>query len=77
MTYSGAGRAGAHYASQTTGSDIAADRVVAGDVVDYLDLPLERYHWPTSNLAHGTIKVGIGLLLVDVWQRRSTAACSQ
>jgi signal peptidase II len=50
------------------------ERVVAGDVLDYLDFFLGPYHWPTFNLADVAINVGISLLLVDAWQRRSAAA---
>ena len=44
-----------------------ADRVRAGAVTDFIDLPL----WPTFNLADVAIVVGVLLLLLDVERSRS------
>jgi len=46
------------------------ERVLTGEVVDYLDLYVGRYHWPTFNLADIAINVGVGLLLLDAWRGR-------
>ncbi len=49
------------------------ERLLAGDVVDYLDVYVGAYHWPTFNLADVAINVGVGLLLLDAWQERGAA----
>lgn len=63
------------------------DRVVRGEVVDFLDVYasaprlaewLVRHfgtaHWPTFNLADSAIVVGAGLLLLDVLRPRAAGA---
>lgn len=49
------------------------ERLVAGEVVDYLDVYVGSYHWPTFNLADVAINVGVGLLLLDMWRRRPSS----
>jgi signal peptidase II len=46
------------------------ERLLAGEVVDYLDLYVGWYHWPTFNLADIAINVGVGLLALDAWRGR-------
>jgi signal peptidase II len=41
-----------------------ADRVRAGAVIDFVDLPL----WPTFNLADVAIVVGVAALVLVLWQ---------
>lgn len=41
------------------------DRVTTGQVVDFLDLHYETWHWPVFNLADSAISIGVVLLLVD------------
>lgn len=41
------------------------ERLLAADVVDYLDVYVGVYHWPTFNLGDTAITVGVGLLLLD------------
>lgn len=43
-----------------------ADRIRFGSVVDFLDLYVGRYHWPTFNLADSAIVVGAGFLILHV-----------
>jgi signal peptidase II len=43
------------------------ERLLVGDVVDYLDVYVGSYHWPTFNLADTAITAGISLLLLDVF----------
>ena len=42
------------------------DRVMAGQVTDFLELYLGDFHWPTFNLADTAIVIGSGLLLIDL-----------
>jgi signal peptidase II len=39
------------------------ERLIYGEVVDYLDFYLRNYHWPTFNTADVSICTGIGLYL--------------
>ena len=49
------------------------ERLLAGDVVDYLDVYVGPYHWPTFNLADTAISVGVGLILLEIlWGQRAT-----
>ena len=44
------------------------DRLVYGEVIDFLDVHLTRgYTWPTFNVADSAIVVGIGILMVEVF----------
>ncbi len=43
------------------------DRVVHGAVFDFLQFHLDRYYWPSFNLADSAIFVGVALLL---WENR-------
>lgn len=38
------------------------DRLVYGEVVDFLDFHLFSYHWPAFNIADSAITLGIGLM---------------
>ncbi len=49
------------------------ERLLAGDVIDYLDVYIGSYHWPTFNLADIAINVGTGLLLLDAWRESRPA----
>ncbi|HPW05327.1 MAG TPA: signal peptidase II, partial [Dokdonella sp.] len=51
-----------------------ADRVLRGQVVDFLDFHWRLAHWPAFNLADVTISAGaVCLLLAVVIQRGATA----
>ena len=41
------------------------DRLRFGEVIDFLDVYVESYHWPAFNIADSAIVVGVGLMLVD------------
>ncbi len=43
-----------------------ADRLRLGYVVDYLDLSIGRYHWPTFNLADSAITIGASMLALGL-----------
>lgn len=44
------------------------DRVRYGEVVDFIDVWIGRFHWPTFNVADSAICVGTGLLLLVLWR---------
>ena len=54
------------------------DRVRFGEVVDFLDVFVGRYHWPAFNVADSAITIGIALFVLGAWRereaRRRTAA---
>jgi signal peptidase II len=43
------------------------DRVVYGEVIDWLDFHLGTYTWPTFNVADSCIVVGVGILILEVF----------
>lgn len=49
------------------------DRVRVGEVIDFLDFYVGRYHWPAFNVADSAITVGITLLLLDLFLKRRSA----
>ena len=40
-----------------------ADRIRFGRVVDFIDVYVRGYHWPSFNLADSAIVVGAGFLI--------------
>ncbi len=46
------------------------DRIRYGEVVDFLDFYVGRYHWPAFNVADSCITTGIAILLLTVWVKR-------
>lgn len=40
------------------------DRLVHGYVIDFIDIYLPGYHWPTFNIADTAITIGVGLYLI-------------
>ena len=52
----------------------AFDRLISGQVTDFLELYIGPYHWPTFNLADSAIVIGSGLFLLDTFRSsRNTA----
>ena len=45
------------------------DRIAHGQVVDFLLVYLQRFHWPAFNVADSAITVGAALLIVDELRR--------
>ncbi len=45
------------------------DRYLIGEVIDFIDVYVEEYHWPAFNIADSAICVGVGLLLIDSFRR--------
>jgi signal peptidase II len=42
------------------------DRAYYGHVIDFIDLYVKNWHWPTFNLADSAICIGVVMLLLDV-----------
>lgn len=50
------------------------DRVRLGYVIDFIDVQLGSWHYPTFNVADAAICCGAGLLILDLIFNRKTAA---
>ncbi|MCS7315410.1 MAG: signal peptidase II [Bryobacterales bacterium] len=46
------------------------DRVVAGEVTDFLEFYLGSYRWPAFNLADSAISLGAAWIVLDLWRSR-------
>ncbi len=42
------------------------DRVRFGEVIDFIDLFYDRFHWPAFNIADSSITVGVFILLINL-----------
>jgi signal peptidase II len=49
------------------------DRIRLGEVIDFIDVHWYQYHWPAFNVADSAICVGVGLMLIDLWQEERQA----
>lgn len=50
------------------------DRLVIGEVVDFLDFFVSNWHWPAFNLADSAICLGVVILLIRQPKRRQAGA---
>jgi len=50
------------------------DRIVSGQVTDFLELYVGAYHWPTFNVADSAIVIGSGLFLIEMLRGKRQAA---
>jgi signal peptidase II len=50
------------------------DRLVWGQVTDFLEFHIGPYYWPTFNLADSAIVIGSGLFLLDTLRSKRQAA---
>jgi signal peptidase II len=48
------------------------DRLYQGYVVDFLDVFVKDYHWPTFNVADSFISIGVVLLIISIWRGKCT-----
>jgi len=46
------------------------DRVLFGNVIDFLDVYAGSYHWPAFNVADSAISVGAVLLIIELFRKR-------
>lgn len=44
------------------------DRLSLGHVIDFIDIYVWSYHWPTFNIADSAITVGTILIILNLWQ---------
>lgn len=44
------------------------DRIRLGEVIDFIDVHWYQHHYPAFNVADSAITIGVGLLLIDLWQ---------
>jgi len=42
------------------------DRLQYGEVIDFLDVYVDSYHWPAFNVADSAITIGAVLIIIDV-----------
>ncbi len=47
------------------------DRVLLGEVIDFMDLALGTYHWPAFNVADSAITLGVLVLCLDALRQPS------
>ena len=47
------------------------DRLAYGFVVDFLELHIRTYHWPSFNVADSAISIGVGLLALEIFRNEA------
>jgi len=47
------------------------DRVLLGEVIDFVDLSIGAYHWPAFNVADSAITIGVVVLCLDAIRQPS------
>jgi signal peptidase II len=50
------------------------DRLRLGEVIDFLDFYLGRYHWPAFNLADSLVCLGAGVLVWVIFRREESVS---
>lgn len=46
------------------------DRLITGEVTDFLEFYLGRFRWPAFNLADSAISLGAAWIVLDLWRSR-------
>lgn len=49
----------------------ALNRLLLGYVIDFIDVYVKDYHWPTFNLADSAICLGVGLLVINMVRKNN------
>jgi len=44
------------------------DRIRLGEVIDFLDFYIGRYHWPAFNVADSAITIGVTLMMFQIFR---------
>ena len=44
------------------------DRIAYKEVIDFVDIFHENYHWPAFNFADACITIGVGFMILDLFQ---------
>lgn len=47
------------------------DRIRLGAVIDFIDINVGSFHWPTFNIADSCITIGVILLLLNILNRKA------
>ncbi len=47
------------------------DRIAYKEVVDFVDIFFGNYHWPAFNFADACITIGVGFMILDLFQGHS------
>lgn len=45
------------------------DRILYREVIDFLDFFYKDHHWPAFNIADSCITIGVGLMMIDLFQK--------
>lgn len=40
------------------------DRLLYGSVIDFIDIFIDKYHWPAFNVADSSLTIGIAIILI-------------
>jgi signal peptidase II len=48
------------------------DRLIQGYVVDFLEVYVKNFRWPTFNVADSFISIGVILLIISIWRGKCT-----
>jgi signal peptidase II len=48
------------------------DRLVRGEVVDFIDFHIGQFHWPAFNIADTAICIGVGILILELFLKSKT-----
>ncbi len=48
------------------------DRLIRGEVTDFLEFYLGRFRWPAFNIADSAISLGAALIVLDLWRSHAS-----
>ncbi len=46
------------------------DRIIFGEVIDFIDVYWKSYHWPAFNIADSAITIGVGITMYALYIKR-------
>ena len=54
------------------------DRIVHKEVIDFIDLYYQKFHWPAFNVADSCITIGVALMILDLfWHHPEASVASK